>query len=299
MSFSTQVKDELNSIQIKGNCCKKAYLLGALMPCEQAEDGIILRLSDEGTADKLKYILGSLYKCTPEEKKIKRGCFEATEFSFKNKKIEDFLSFANEYTKAQDANRIFKCSNCRSAFLRGVFCSCGTLSDPKKSFSLELRVKDRGRAQFIQSVVDTWGIDHPLITQRGEIGSLFYRKESAIGDFLSACGSTGTVFLFYDIMVEKDVRNEENRATNCVTRNIGKSVLASSLQIHAIEALTESRIIEDLPAELIQTAELRMSYPDMTLSELAALHEPPISKSGLNHRLSRLIEEARRRKLIR
>ena len=298
MSFATHVKKELNTIQIKGNCCKKAYLLGAMLSATSNDAGIKLKLSDEGTVNKVIFFLASLYKCTPVIKTIKRGCFEVTEIGFSQKKIEDFLSFANSYANDQDADHIFTCNNCRSAFLRGVFCSCGTVSDPKKTFSLELRVKNSGNAELIKSIIDTWGIDLPSMTQRDDKIGLFYRKESAIEDFLAACGSNNSVFLFNDVMVEKDVRNDENRATNCVTRNIARSVSASSRQVIAIEALITSKIIDDLPAELRQTAALRMQYQDITLSELAEKHEPVISKSGLNHRLSRLIEEARRRKLI-
>ncbi len=297
MSFSKQVKNELNSIQIKGNCCKKSYLLGALMSSENTEGQISLRISDFDTAGKLVSLLKTLYKCTPSEKRIRRGCFEATELSFSQKKLEDFLLLVSSI-KDKDLNEIFTCNNCRSAFLRGLFCSCGTVSDPRKGFSLELGIKDGTRAPFIQDVIATWGIDLPLISKRNNDIRLIYRKASSIEDFLAACGNNNSVFLFYDITVEKDVRNAENRATNCVARNIEKAVSASSLQISAIESLISSKVIDDLPSELRITAEIRIKNPDMTLSELSEIHEPPISKSGLNHRLSKLIEEAKKRKLI-
>ncbi len=298
MSFSTQVKEELNSIQIKGNCCKKAYLLGALISAELSEGKIILRLSDRSTAEKVTFLLRSLYKCSYVEKIIKKGCYEATELCFYQKKLEDFLQIVSSDKSTAELGGIFSCNNCRTAFLRGVFCSCGTVSDPKKSFSLELRLNDAGKISFVQGVIDTWGIDIPQRTSRGENTSLFYRKSSSIEDFLAACGSSNSVFLFYDITVEKDIRNTENRAANCVEKNIERSVLASRRQVMAIESLLSSRVIEDLPAELRYSAELRIKYPAMNLSELADMHEPPISKSGLNHRLSKLIEEAVKRKLI-
>ena len=92
--------------------------------------------------------------------------------------------------------------------------------------------------------------------------------------------------------IEKDIRNLENRATNCVARNISKSVDASMKQIDAIKALISSGKILSLPEELRYTAELRLENPSASLFELAHMHEPPISKSGLNRRLTRLLEEA-------
>ena len=92
--------------------------------------------------------------------------------------------------------------------------------------------------------------------------------------------------------IERDIRNAENRATNCVTKNISKAVAASNRQIEAIERLAESGKLLSLPEELRYTAELRLENPSATLFELAYMHEPPISKSGLNRRLTRLLEEA-------
>ncbi len=298
MSFSTQIKEELNLIQIKGNCCKKAYLIGVLMSSELLDSGIKLTLSDRNTADKTVALLKTLYKCIPDVKIIKRGCFEASMIQFSQKKLEDILTAYSLPEREHTMNSLFTCKSCRTAFLRGVFCACGTVSDPRRSFSLELRVKKADRAKLIQAVIETWGIESPMTAKREDNISLFFKKASSVGDFLAACGNNNSVFLFYDIAVEKDVRNAENRATNCVARNIARAVSASSRQISAIESLISSKVIDDLPYELRNTAELRIKYPDMTLSELAQTHEPPISKSGLNHRLSKLIDEAKKRKLM-
>ncbi len=297
MSFSTQVKEELNSIQIKGNCCKKAYLLGAVLSAESTDGVIRLTVSDPQTAEKIILLLGTIYKCSAEVKTLKRGCFESMELCFECKKIFEFLRLVDASFDGADDD-FLKCPNCRSAFLRGVFCSSGSVSDPKHSYSLEIRTKTRGRAELIQSIIGTWDIAPPRLTQRENAIGLFYRSESAIEDMLTACGANRAIFAMNDIWVEKDFRNSENRATNCVARNISKSVRAASLQISAIEALISSRCFEDMPDELKITAKLRASNPDINLAELSELHEPPISRSGVSHRLTRIVEEAKKRKLI-
>ena len=172
------------------------------------------------------------------------------------------------------------------------------MSDPKKSYTLELRIPNENRAELVSSIIDEWGITAPSKTFRNGIVGLFYRNESSIEDFITACGGNKSLFSFFEASVEKDLRNSENRATNCVARNISKSVEATALQICAIESFKATSSFDDLPREIKQSAILRIDNPDMSLSELAALHTPPISKSGLNHRLSKIIEEAKKRKLI-
>jgi DNA-binding protein WhiA len=151
---------------------------------------------------------------------------------------------------------------------------------------------------MIADIIDRYGIMAPCITERKDAVGLFYRNESAIEDMLTACGASKALFTFFDVAVEKNLRNTENRATNCVAKNISKSVTAAAMQISAIEALISNGMFDELPEELKKTAMLRLDNPDVSLTELMTLHVPAISKSGLNHRLARLIEEARKKGLI-
>ncbi len=297
MSYSGQVKEELNSIQIKSNCCKRAYLFGALLSSEECEGRLLLKLSDSATADKVIFLLGSIYKCTPEVKAIKRGCYEIKELYFNARKPSEFLAFA-DFFKDGGIDRYFTCDGCLSAFLRGVFCASGSISDPHKSYTLEIRTRNEGRAALIKRITEERGLTTPRHTERGGAVGLFYRNESDVEEFITGCGANNSLFEFYNASVEKDLRNSENRATNCVARNISKSVLAAAQQVAAIESLVATKAIEEMPREIRITAQLRLQNPDMSLGELAALHTPPISKSGLNHRLSKIVEEAKKRKLI-
>lgn len=298
MSFSKQVKEELNSIQIKGNCCKKAYLFGAILASETVGDKIILKLSDRETAEKIAFLLKSIYKCESESTRVKRGCFECHTLSFVSKKLFEYLSFSDSFRSGNNIENLFTCQSCRSAFLRAVFCAAGSVSDPKKTYTLEIRVPNISRSELLCDVISEWGINIPSQTKRNGLIGLFYRNESSIEDFLTACGCNKALFAFFEASVEKNLRNDENRATNCVAKNISKSVEATALQISAIESLKATSTFDDLPREIRQSAILRIENPDMSLSELASLHQPPISKSGLNHRLSKIIEEAKKRNLL-
>ncbi len=302
MSFSSQVKDELNTLQIKSNCCKKAYIFGSLMSADISDGQIFVKITDKSTAEQLCHLIKAIYKIEPERKEIRRGCYNAIELKFKSAKIEDFLSFADEFSGSDEdvdaLNAYFACENCKQVFARAAFCACGSVSDPKKSYTLEIYAANDTRAMLIHSVLEEIVTEAPGITSRKEKMSVFYKNNSAIEDVLTVLGASKTLFEFLDSYIEKDLRNYENRATNCVTRNIAKSVGASGLQVLAIEALIATGAFEELGDDLQATAALRLANPALTLSELAEIHIPPISKSGLNHRISKIMELAKQRELI-
>ena len=136
-----------------------------------------------------------------------------------------------------------------------------------------------------------FGVPARRITRGNKIG-LYYKKGDDIEDLFGKIGVNNIVFTVADSKIQKEIRGNENRATNCVATNISKAVIASGKQIDAILKLKERGRFEYLPDDLRITAELRLVNSEASLTELASLHIPPISKSGLNHRLSKLLEEA-------
>ena len=302
MSFSSQVKEELNSSQIKGNCCKKAYILGALASAQIVDGQILVKFTDNSTAEQFCHMLKSIYKIEPEKKQISRGCYNATEMRFKNNKLADVLNFADEFSGSdEDIEQLeaqFTCDKCKTIFAKAAFCASGTVSDPKKSYTFEIYTSSDTRAMLIHSILEELIGEAPGITSRQGKYSIFYKNNSAIESVFTAFGANKSLFEFLNSYVEKDLRNYENRATNCVTRNIAKSVSASSSHIDAILALMSNGMFEELSEDVQISAKLRIDNPSLSLTELAEIHNPPISKSGLNHRLSKATELAKKRKLI-
>lgn len=302
MSFSSLVKDELSSVQIKSNCCKKAYLFGSLLSAELDNSVIKLKFTEESVKDHFCHLLKTIYKIEPEIYCIKRGCYAAFELKFKSNKLLEFLSFVDSFSDSEEniekLNLYLGCEGCKAAFARAAFCASGSVSDPKKSYTLEIHTKLDTGAFLLHSVLEEIGSEAPGITSRQGKYSVFYKNNSAIEDILTVFGANKTLFAFLDSYIEKDVRNYENRATNCVTRNIAKSVNAAGSHIVAIEALIANGMMDELGEDVQTTAKLRIENPSLSLTELADMHVPPISKSGLNHRLSKIIELAKKRKLI-
>ena len=302
MSYSSQVKAELNEINIKSNCCKKAYIFGIITSAEAYDRQISLTLSDETTVEKFCHYLKAIYKIEPETQEIKKGCFHSVKLTFESNKLSDFLRFADAFSSSDEDNEtldaFFGCETCKISFLRGVFCARGSISDPQKTYTLEIKATNNTRAMLIHSVFENIELEAPGISPRKDAFGIFYRNEPAIEDFLKVTGANKAVFDYCNAFIEKDLRNIENRATNCVAKNISKSVNATLAQITAIEKLKANGLFEDLPDDVKYTAELRLENSDISLSDLAALHDPPISKSGLNHRLSKILNVANKEKLF-
>ena len=183
MSFSSQVKEELNSLQIKGNCCKKAYILGALASAEISDGFISVRITDSSTVEQLCHYLKSIYKIEPDRREIKRGCFSATELRFKSAKISEFLSFADEFSGSDEdieaLQGYFSCDNCKKIFARAAFCASGSISDPKKSYSFEIHTKGDTRVLIIHSILEEIVSEAKIAAEEEAKNSIFVKEDEA------------------------------------------------------------------------------------------------------------------------
>ncbi|MCR5263250.1 MAG: DNA-binding protein WhiA [Clostridiales bacterium] len=189
----------------------------------------------------------------------------------------------------------FVCPECRRAFLCGAFLACGTVSDPKKSYRLELSVvpgeSGHELSVSLARIMDELGFK-PLTTERGGCDVLYLRSSETVEDFLGFIGAAPAAFEAMNARIYKEFRNNANRVANCETSNIGRAVTAAQKQIAAIRSLEASGRLALLPEQLRDTARLRIEYPSASLTELAGLHDPPITKSGCVHRLKKLAEAA-------
>ncbi len=188
------------------------------------------------------------------------------------------------------ANLSRKC--CKRAFLRGLFLAQGTMSDPEKTYQLEIDCVNEGFAAFTADLLSDLDIHAKRIERRGH--SVVYLKEGdEIVRFLALLQANRSVLDLENIRVVKDVRNVVNRRVNCETANLQKSVSASVSQIEDIRFIEEHIGLEHLPASLREIAIIRLQNPDATIEELGTFLDPPVGKSGVNHRLRRLREIAK------
>ena len=180
---------------------------------------------------------------------------------------------------------------CRRAFLRGAFQASGSMSDPSKSYHFEIVCNSQAAAGQIQEIMDGFGLDAKIV-QRKKAYVVYLKEGSRIVDVLNVMEAHVALMELENVRILKEMRNSVNRKVNCETANINKTVSAAVKQVEDITYLRDTVGFEHLPDNLAEAALARLEHPDATLKELGETLDPPVGKSGINHRLRRLSEIA-------
>ena len=299
MSFTSDIRDELGGLSIKPLCCRRAYLYGLLYGA--SVEGERVEATFPVTKDALYRphehavtLIHTLFSRTAEVTSVTRGAhrYARVAFSFKQaaKDLSALAGLPAEEAETETLHRTlrFKCDGCGGHFLRGLFVAAGTVNDPEKSYHFEIKIPDDGRVEPVRILFSEAGYV-PGRTSRNGTAGLFFKSGTDIQEVLAHLGATASVFHFFNAQIERSIRNDENRATNCVTENISRAIKTGSKQLAAIEFLETHDLLPSLSDDLQFTARLRLNNPDITLAELAELHFPPITKSGLYHRLEKIM----------
>lgn len=301
MSFSHETKLGLVSLleNSKHECCKKAGLYGIMFAAGVfTRAKVKLVTTTPALAELTVRWLKSLYAIEGNLYVTERKSGEAEErrvskITLPQKKELERLFYCFHYLPDEPLSDIktemFKCQSCQAAFVRGVFLACGTVTNPDKSYHLEMSFSSEQLAENITSLLAEIGLE-PKSTPRKNESILYYKDSESIESFLAYIGANTAAFTIMNKKIERELRSSANRIANGELANLGKTVAAAGDQIAAINALKASGEIERMPDELKITALLRLENFDATLSQLAALHDPPITKSGVNHRLKKIME---------
>ncbi len=303
VSFASQTKKALCEIRVKKKCCREALLFGILRAAYVFCDREIRfttrsRQTALLTASLLDEFFG-IRLCLPfddtaDTAEIENESAENCQILLLDDDARAVAACFGEDTNGRpDAFPLMLadggCASCRNAFVRGVFLSCGNVTDPSAYYHLDLVLSEDILAEKFSTLLCEMGLP-PKHTARKGLPVLYYKGSESIEDFLGMIGANRAVFSVMDAKILKDLRNNANRISNCELANLGKTVGAATVQYEAIRGLIEDGRFSLLSAELRQTAQLRYDHPDLPLKELAALHHPPLTKSGINHRLRRIVE---------
>ena len=168
-----------------------------------------------------------------------------------------------------------------------MFLCTGFMNDPAKSYHLEFRCFSEPQACQLREVLDEHGI-HAGMTLRKKYYVVYIKDSEDIVTLLHLMEASVSLMATENARILKEVRNSVNRRVNCETANIGKTVESAGRQLEDIRFLTENGILQKLPAQLREAASLRTEHPGASLSELGMLADPPVGRSGMNHRLRKL-----------
>ncbi len=301
-SFSAAAKAEICRNIPQKHCCALAQCFGILLFCNHFTDDSI-RLVTESR--EFAQILPKLFKRAfdvefdsyPSLQSPGKLVFQIMD-SEKIGTIMDCCGFSRGSTLALHLNLPMVEENCcKAAFLRGAFLAGGSVTDPEKGYHLELTTTHHSVARECYTLLHESLGFYPKTAARGGGQVLYLKQSELISDFLAFLGASVAVMGIMEARLEKDLNNKVNRRCNCDDANTSKVVEAAQEQLAAIRILRERGLLEKLPQKMQQAVRAREENPEASLTELAGLMEPPISKPAMNHRLKKLVAMAQEEKV--
>lgn len=295
MSFAYDVKKELCRVQPETPCCLFSECYGFLLGCRSfSKSEIVLQSEHEEVARRFCWLLKEVCGITV------RPSVPARTGGFYTVRLRESFNCltvlgAFGYTGDEPFLRInrgnFDNDCCIGGFLRGMFCACGSVTDPNRDYHFEYSVGKYHVAQDLAVLMGEY-LSRPKITTRKSGYVVYYKESEKIEDALTFMQAVTSSMALMEVKIVKDLRNKINRATNCETANLTKSLEAGRRHLEAIATIEGLASLEILPPELKEVAVLRRDNPEASLSELGGMLESPLSRSGVNHRLSKIVEIA-------
>lgn len=292
MSFSLDVKEELVKLVPSEEHCRLAELAALFMFYAKVEYEPVLKVS---LSTENKAALRKCFTLLNKTFNISSDIFEKD-----SEKSKTFVELNNENSgiykvfeklDLTDPMPLLKKECCKRAYLRGAFLGAGYVNDPEKAYHLEILSNDSEYSKLLTYLFSEFNII-PKCSIRKKYYVTYLKECGSVSDVLSVIGAHKSMMSMANTRIVKDVRNTVNRRNNCDMANISKAVNAASKQIEDIELIQEKIGLSALPESLSEIATVRMEHPDSSFTELGTFLDPPVGKSGVNHRLRKLSEIA-------
>lgn len=298
ISFSAAAKAEICRVLPQKKCCALAQCFGILLFCNSfGADGIRIITKSRELAAALPKLFRKAFGITfdqvPEENAQGNLVFRITDQE-KIALIMNAYGFDINGTWALHVNLpVVEEDCCKAAFLRGAFLTGGSVKDPTKDYYLEIITSHHSVARETSALM--WEIlgFNPKNAERSGVQVLSIQNSELISDVLTFLGAPVAAMGIMEARLEKELNNKVNRRCNCDDANTSKVVEAAQEHLAAIRVLRERGMVERLPAKLQQAIAAREENPEASLTELAAMMQPPISKPAMNHRLKKIVEIAK------
>lgn len=310
MSFSMETKNELAHVEPDKKCCMLAEIAGFIRMCGSirlAGGGkfkIVTTTENPAVARHYKKLMkeyfgidtnlelgqgntlkkGHAYLLTIGPENLSEQILRETGILM----VKEGMNFISD--GIYDGLIRTKC--CKKSYLRGIFLASGTITDPEKSYHLEISCTSQILANDVRKLINSFVDLHPKVSARKKNYAVYVKEAEQIKDILALMGAHNQIFTFENVRMTKDIRNQANRINNCDHANIDKTLKASEKQLAWINKIKETRGLEYLPPKLYDVAVLRLENPEASLQELAEMMDPPMKKSGINNRFRKIEELA-------
>ena len=304
MSFSIEMKTDLSKVVVTNQCCILAELMALVLVIGSGEknssDAIVKLVTENvNVAKRIHFLVKEAFGINPEivirkSKKLKDHnvyllSFDKTRI-LRNEVI--YTKFKNtDMLKVLQGKAGLSKICCKKSFLRGAFLGAGSITNPKNYYHLEIVLRSEQTAKDILDIIIKFNLP-ARITKRKNSSIIYIKDVEHISDFLNIIGAHKAMLDLENVRILKEMRNSVNRIVNCETANLSKIVDASLRHITAIKYLQSINLLEKLPDSLKEIAYLRLEYEDLSLKELGLMLNKPLGKSGVNHRLNRIVKIA-------
>lgn len=292
MSFSSDVKSEIAKLENLSPCCFHAQVYGLVLFAHFSKYNLSITTENNDVFSLYQDYIRDYCGVEPvvSESGTKKMTAYVKEDSEKELVFDKFGHSSKEPTlRINRANIADEC--CLGAFLRGVFLSCGTVTTPERGYHLEFVVPYKRLSSDLMKFMDELNLNPKYIVRKGN-HVIYFKDSESIEDILAIIGAQDASLYVMGIKIEKDVKNKVNRKLNFEISNINKTVDAANIQVEAIEYIESKKGIAFLPENLQKIALLRLENQEASLSELGKLLDEPISRSGVNHRLNKIVQIA-------
>lgn len=310
MSFSSETKNELSRLPIEDRCCAVSELAaivrmsGIIQIREMKKVNLKFVTENAAIARRIFTLLKILYKANIEvmvrrNKQLKKNnnyLIVVNNIKVTKQILEDVGFLTKEDSSYYTINykvpeTLIQNRCCRRAYIRGAFLGGGSISNPEKTYHLEFVTNREEHGEVLLNIINSFNLNSKIVIRK-ENYVVYLKEGEQIADILNIIGAHQSLLKFEDIRIFKDMRNNINRLVNCETANLGKTINASLRQVKNIQYIDNRIGIEKLPKNLQEIALLRLKHREASLKELGKMLEPPVGKSGVNHRLRKIDEIA-------
>ena len=298
ISFSGAAKAEICRVFPPKKCCALAQCFGILLFCNSFSGaGIRIITENREFAQSLPKLFKKAFSVefdvVPAEEATGKLNFQITDTA-KIASIMEAFGFDLRDTLSMHINLpVVEEDCCKISFLRGAFLAGGSVTDPGKGYHMEFATTHQSVARECYALIQEVMGFYPKSSGRSGGQVLYLKQSDLISDCLTFLGAPVAAMGIIEARLEKELNNNVNRRCNCDDANTSKVVEAAQEQLTALRALRQRGMLEDLPVKLRQAAKAREEHPEASLTELAAMMEPPITKPAMNHRLKKLVEMAK------
>lgn len=269
MSFSADVKEEICKIAYARHC-NLALLSSLLLVNADIKEQHVIKMYNNKNQDLIYKLITELFG-----------------LPITQKHYEDILNATGLKDETNINNFIIKNMCCKKEFVKGAFICCGSMSNPEKSYHLELVFLNSSLANDFNNLLMTMGFNSKII-KRKQYHVVYLKDGESISLFLNTVGAHKNLLKFENVRIIKEIRNDLNRQVNCEAENIRKTIAAASSHIEDINYIIEKKGLDFLPKDLRNIAILRLDNSDATLANIGDLSNPKLSKASVNYKLKKI-----------